>query len=90
MDTSCMNQMSKNINEFLAQVQIKALKENQNPKKIIIRAFIGSHTGGENGTALTKAYVRVARQYKTHHGITITFKEFTNDIVKYKYHLMNY
>ena len=86
MDTSYIQRMSTDINEFLAQVQIKALKENHDPRKVLIRAFIGSHTGGENGTPLAKAYARVARQYKTHHNITITFEEFTNDMVKYKYH----
>jgi len=86
MDTSFMHQMSKDINDFLSQVQIKALKENHDPKTILIRAFIGSHTGGENGTPLAKAYIRVARQYKSHYNINITFQEFTNDMVKYKNH----
>ena len=52
----------------------------------MIRAFIGGHDGGQNGTQLSTAYARVARQYKTHHNIDITFTEFTNDVVKYKYH----
>ena len=62
------------------------MKDNHDPRKILIRAFIGSHTGGENGTPLSKAYARVARQYKSHHNIEITLKEFTNDMVKYEYH----
>jgi hypothetical protein len=85
MDASCIG-LTKDINDFLSQVQIKAIKENHDPRKILIRAFIGSHNGGENGTPLSKAYARVARQYKTHHNIEIKLKEFTNDMVKYKYH----
>ncbi len=87
MDTTyCDIKASKDINDLLALTQIQAIKENEDPRKVLIRVFIGSHTGGENGTPLAKAYSRVARHYLVHRNIEVTLQEFTNDVVKYTYH----
>jgi hypothetical protein len=84
MDTTCIE--SDHINYFLARVAIEADRANLDPRKVLIRAFVGSHTGGENGTPLYIAYTAVAKHYRESRGVEIYLEEFTNDLVKYTYH----
>ncbi len=75
---------SRDINSFLAKAQIKAFRENNDPKKVLIRAFLGGMTA-EQRDPLTDAFSRVALHYKDR-GIMITFQRFSNDIVRNVYH----
>lgn len=82
MDVSDFDSM--NINVFLARIKIDAMRENRDPKQILVRAFVGGHNG-EQSTPLTRAFVRVADIYKARN-IKLVLQKFTNDIVRNKYH----
>jgi hypothetical protein len=82
MDTS--NFDSDNINVFLARVQIDALRENKDPRKVLIRAFLGG-VGGEQTGPLNRAYLRVHEAYIAR-GIKLVLQTFHNDMVKRTYH----
>ena len=75
---------SSDVNLFLGEVAVRALQTKRSPKEILIRAFIGGKNS-EQGTPLTDAYKAVAERYAAR-GITVVLQEFTNDLVKHKYH----
>ena len=75
---------SRDINSFLAKAQMKAFRENTDPKKVLIRAFLGGMSA-EQRDPLTDAFSRVALRYKDK-GIMVVFQRFSNDIVRNVYH----
>ena len=72
------------INIFLARVHIDALRENKNPRFILVRAFVGGQLG-EQTTPLSRAFIRVANLYESR-GYRLVLERFTNDIVRNTYH----
>ena len=82
MDTTEFD--SANINYFLAQVGLDAIRENRDPRKVLIRSFVGG-SQGEQGSPLLCAFYRIRSDYERR-GITLVYEEFTNSIVRNDYH----
>jgi hypothetical protein len=83
MDTSQFN--SSDMNVFVARAEQNAIRANKDPKKVLIRAFIGGSSGGEQESPLIRAFKRVFEVYQLR-GIELELQKFTNDMVKHIYH----
>ena len=79
MDTSHFEKTD--VNTVLARLAVEALRENKDPKKVLIRIFIGGSSGGEQGLPLLDALTRVAKIYRNR-GIEIVYELITNDKVR--------
>jgi len=75
---------SKDVNRLLAEIGIEALRVQRDPKVVLITAFFGGEFG-EQSTPVTDAFTIVSENFKSR-GVTLVLHEFTNSIVKYKYH----
>ena len=82
MDVSAFD--SSNFDVFLSRCINNELRENKDPKKVLIRIFMGPE-GGEQQTPLSVALDEVVKHYHNTMGIKIIYQTFTNDTVRNKY-----
>ena len=75
---------SRDVNRLLAEIGMEAIRAKRDPKVVLITAFVGGEFG-EQSTPISEAFEIVSENFKSR-GVKLVLHEFTNGIVKSKYH----